>query len=67
MQEKQLLIFFKEYTSRASEVKYQVKNGTGIKILTAKQILQRLPIALAQMKASNNSEGLVNKIRQIVY
>ena len=30
-------------------------------------MLQRLPIALAQVKASNNSESLVNEIRQIVY
>ena len=30
-------------------------------------MLQRLPIALAQVKAGNNSESLLNKIRQIVY
>ena len=36
-----------------------------LKILTAKQILQRLPIALAQVKASNNSERLLNEIRQL--
>ena len=41
--------------------------GTGLKILTRKQMLQRLPIALAQVKASNNSESLLNEIRQIVY
>ena len=40
---------------------------TGRKILTPKQILQRLPIALAQVKAGNNSESLLNEIRQIVY
>ena len=38
-----------------------------LKILTPKQILQRLPIALAQLKAGNNSESLLNEIRQIVY
>ena len=32
-----------------------------------KQMLQRLPIALAQVKAGNNSESLLNEIRQIVY
>ena len=37
------------------------------KILTPKQMLQRLPIALAQVKAGNNSESLLNEIRQIVY
>ena len=49
--------------------------GTGIvntddsklKILTPKQILQRLPTALAQVKAGNNSENLLNEIHQIIY
>ena len=36
-------------------------------ILTPKQMLQRLPIALAQVKAGNNSEVLINEIRQIFY
>ena len=40
--------------------------GTGLKILTPKQMLQTL-IALAQVKAGNNSESLLNEIRQIVY
>ena len=43
------------------------QEGTGLKILTCKQMLQRLPIALAQVKAGNNSENLLNEIRQIVY
>ena len=38
-----------------------------LKVLTPKQMLQRLPIALAQVKAGNNSESLLNEIRQIVY
>ena len=38
-----------------------------LKILTPKQILQRLPIALAQVKVGNNSENLLNEIRQIIY
>ena len=41
--------------------------GTGLKILTPKQMLQRLPIALAQLKAGNNSEKLLHEIRQIVH
>ena len=49
--------------------------GTGIlnpdhsklKILSPKQMLQRLPIAIAQVKAGKNSESLLNEIRQIVY
>ena len=38
-----------------------------LKILTSKQRLQRLPIALAQVKRGNNSERLLNEIRKIVY
>ena len=41
--------------------------GSELKILTSKQMLQGLPIALAQVKAGNNSEGLLNEIRQIFY
>ena len=36
-------------------------------LLTPKQMLQRLPIVLAQVKAGNNSESLLNEIRRIVY
>ena len=43
------------------------QEGAGLKILTPKQMLQRLPIALAQVKTGNNSESLLNQIRQIVY
>ena len=48
---------------------FQVKSTTGErhKILTPKQLLQRLPMALAQVKAVNNLESLLNEIRQIVY
>ena len=42
-------------------------NYSKLKILTAKQMLQRLAIALAQVKAGNNSERLLNEITQIVY
>ena len=40
---------------------------TEIQLLTPKQMLLRLPIALAQIKAANNSQTLLNEIRQIVY
>ena len=54
-----------------SDANYKSKQnetlGKGLKILTPKQMLQRLPIALAQLKAFNNSESLLNEIRQIVY
>ena len=38
-----------------------------LKVLTPKQMLQKLPIALAQVQAGNNSERLLNEIRQILY
>ena len=41
--------------------------GQGIKILTPKQMLSRLPISLAHLKAGNNSEKLKNEIRQLLY
>ena len=43
------------------------QEGTELKILTPNQMLKRLPIAFAQIKAGNNSESLLNEIRQIVY
>ena len=42
-------------------------NHSKLKVLTPKQMLQRLPIALAQVKTGNDSESLLNEIRQIVY
>ena len=46
---------------------YELKQGTGLKILTPRQMLERLPIAVVQIKTSNNSESLLNETRQIVY
>ena len=48
------------------EASYNAKCG-GLKILTPRQILQRLRIALGQVKAGNTSENLLNEIRQIIY
>ena len=50
-----------------SEAKYKAKYGRGLKILTPKQMLQRLPMALAQVKAGYTSENVLNEIRQIIY
>ena len=54
-----------------SEAIYKSKQnkmeGTGPKILTPIQMLQRLPIVLGQVKTGNSSESLLNEIRQIVY
>ena len=44
-----------------------IKEGEGLKILTPNQMLSRLPITLAQLKAGNNSEILKNEIRQLLY
>ena len=42
-------------------------NCSKLKILTPKQMLERLPIALAQAKAGNNAESFLNQIKEIVY
>ena len=63
--------FDDDYSSMVSEGRYKAKQketkGTGLRILTPKQMLQRLPIALTQIKAGNNSESVLNEIRQIIY
>ena len=59
--------FYDDYSSIKSEAKIRATKGTGLKILTPKQMLQRLPIAFAQVKAGNNSKCLLNEIRQIIY
>ena len=62
--------FIRDYGGMILEAKNQAieeQFGKGLKILTPNQMLKRLPIALAQIKAGNNSESLLNEIRQIVY
>ena len=62
--------FIEDYGSMILEAKRLAKEeqeGKGLKILTPNQMLKRFPIALAQVKAGNNSESLLNEIRQIVY
>ena len=67
----EVINFLRDYIEMVSDANYDSRKneteGKGLKILTSKQILQRLPIALAQVKAGNNSERLLNEIRQIVY
>ena len=50
--------FYDDYSLMMSEAKTKATKGEGLKIS---------PIALAQVKAGNNSESLLNEIRQIVY
>ena len=58
--------YFPLYVARITRVA-KVSDHSNLKILTSKQMLQRLPIALAQVKAGNRSEDLLDKIRQITY
>ena len=61
--------FIRDYGGMILEAKKQAfeeQFGQGLKILTPNQMLKRLPIALAQVKAGNNSESLLNEIRQIL-
>ena len=58
---------FNDYSSIVSETKYKSIHGDGLKILTPKQMLQRFPMALAQVKAGNISENLQNETRQMIY
>ena len=53
--------------SKESQEGKGANEGEGLKILIPNQMLKRLPIALAQVKAGNNSESLLKEIRQIVY
>ena len=46
---------------------YFNQSGQGLKILTPNQMLSRLPITLAQLKAENNSEKPKNEIRQLLF
>ena len=65
----EVINFFRDYIEMLSDANYDAKQnetkGTGLKILTPKQMFQRLPIALAQVKAGNNSNSLLNEIRKI--
>ena len=56
-----------ELESEESAAKRRNQQEEGVKILTPNQMLSRLPIYLAQLKAGNNSEKLKNEIRQLLY
>ena len=55
-----------DIVERILELNSEKQLGLGLKILTPNQMLSRLPITLAQLKAGNNSEKLKNKIRQLL-
>ena len=52
---------------RTLEFKNKIQSGQGLKILTPRQVLCRLPISLAQLNSENNSEKPTNEIRQLLY
>ena len=56
-----------ELANEESAEQRRNQQGQGLKILTPKQMIIRLLILLAQLKAGNNSEKLKNELRQIVY
>ena len=56
-----------DIVERILELNSEKQLGLGLKILTPNQMLSRLPITLAQLKAGNNSEKLKNEIRQLLY
>ena len=51
---KKVIELYNDYARIISEAMYKAKNGTVLKILTPKKMLQRLQIALAQVKADNS-------------
>ena len=65
--------FIEDFGSMVLEARRLAREQEGkganemLKILTPNKMLKRLPVALAQVKAGNNSESLLNEIRQIVY
>ena len=50
-----------------AEAKHKSIQGQGLKTLTPRQMLERLPISSAQLKAGNTFENLLNQTRQIIY
>ena len=61
-----IINFFRDYSILLSKAKYKAKHEKGLIILSPKQMVQRLPIALAQVNAGNTSENVLNQIRQII-
>ena len=58
---------FEESIAERTVMRRQNQEGQGSRVLTPEQILSRLPVCLAQLKAGNNSEELKNEIRELSY
>ena len=59
--------FVEYYGLMILQTKRKETEGRGLEILTRKKMLQKLPIALALVRAGKNSENVLNETRQIVY
>ena len=59
--------FYKNFSTKMHNAGYDGAHGKGLKISLLKKILQTLLIGLAQIKAGNTSENLLNGIHQIIY
>ena len=64
---KKVIKLFNDHFKITSLAKYKSVHGEGLKILTPKQMFQRLPKAPEQVKIGSTSENLLNEIRQIIY
>ena len=60
-----MIKIFRDYSSMISEVK--LKAWKKLKILTPKQMLQRLLMTLARVKTGNASDNLLSKILQVIH
>ena len=58
---------YDDYSLIVSKVRYKSIHEEGLKLLTPKQMLERLWIALTQVRAGNTPEDFPNEIRQIIY
>ena len=63
----EVIKLFDYYTTIAFKAKHEAKHEKGLKILTPKKMLQRLPIVLAHIQAENTSQNLLNKFRNTIY
>ena len=63
----EIIKFYNYYFKMVNKAVYDAKHGKDLKILTTKEMLQRSPIAHAQVKAGNTSKNLPNEIKQIIY
>ena len=59
--------FYNDFFKMVHKSAYDAKHAKGLKIVTPKQMLQKLPIALAQVKTVNTSENLLSEIKQNLY